>query len=98
MQITLDIPEEFAAQIIPAGKDPARTALEALALDGYRNLLLSEEEVRRILGYESRFQVHALLKEHDVYLNYSMADLDQDIKTADAFHARRTSKELQRAE
>jgi len=33
MQITLDIPEAFAAQIIAAGKDPAREALEALAVE-----------------------------------------------------------------
>lgn len=35
MQITLDIPEAFAAQIIAAGEDPAREALEALAVEGY---------------------------------------------------------------
>jgi len=32
MQVTLTIPDELAAQLIAAGKDPSRTALEALTL------------------------------------------------------------------
>jgi predicted transcriptional regulator len=43
MQVTLDIPDELAAELIAAGKDPAREAIEALAL--YRRLLhLAEED------------------------------------------------------
>ena len=30
MQVTLTIPDELAAELIAAGKDPSRTALEAL--------------------------------------------------------------------
>ncbi len=32
MQVTLTIPEELAAQLIAAGKDPSRAALEVLTL------------------------------------------------------------------
>ena len=45
-------------------------ALEALALEGYRTERLSESELRQMLGFETRMQVHAFLKEHGVYLNY----------------------------
>ena len=79
MQVTLTIPDDLAAQFAADGKDPARVALEALAVEGYRARHLSENEVRVMLGYGTRMQVHALLKEHDVYLNYSMSDLEQDI-------------------
>ena len=82
MQITLDIPEAFAAQLIAAGKDPAREALEALAVEGYRTQRLSENQVRILLGFATRMEVHALLQDHDVYLNYSMEDLDQDIQAS----------------
>ncbi len=81
MQVTLDIPDTLAAQLIAAGKDPARAALEALAIEGYRTGQLYEEQIRRMLAYESRFQVHALLKEHDVPLDYTAADFEQDMKT-----------------
>jgi hypothetical protein len=32
------------------------------------------------LGLESRFQVHALLKEHNVPLQYTTADLEDDLQ------------------
>jgi predicted HTH domain antitoxin len=89
MQVTVTIPDDLAAQLTAAGKDPARAALEALAIEGYRAGRLSENEVRVMLGYETRMQVHALLKEHDVYLNYSMSDLEQDIRASDELYAMR---------
>ena len=95
MQVTLNIPDDLAAQYAAAGKDPARVALEALAVEGYRARHLSENEVRVMLGYGTRMQVHALLKEHDVYLNYSMSDLEQDIAASEDFLAQRASQESQ---
>ena len=58
---------------------PRRT-LEAIAVEAYRTGVLSESQVRRLLGLEWRFQVHALLKEHNVPLQYSAADLDYDLQ------------------
>ncbi len=82
MQVTLEIPDTVAAQITAAGREPARTALEAFALEGYRTKELSESEIRRMLGFETRMEVHAFLKEHGVYLHYSVADLDHDRQTS----------------
>jgi predicted HTH domain antitoxin len=36
-------------------------------------------QVRRLLGFETRFEVHALLKEHKVPLHYTAADLEEDL-------------------
>jgi Uncharacterised protein family (UPF0175) len=55
--------------------------LEALAAEGYRTEALSEEQVRRVLGYQTRFEVHAFLKEHGVALHYTVADLEEDRQT-----------------
>jgi hypothetical protein len=57
-------------------------ALEARALEGHRTELLSESAVRRMLGFETRMEVHAILKKHNVYLHYDLADLEQDQATA----------------
>jgi hypothetical protein len=92
MQVTFTIPDDLAAQFAADGKDPARVALEALAVEGYRTRRLSENEVRVMLGYGTRMQVHALLKEHDVYLNYSMSDVEQDIRASDELHAIRLAE------
>ena len=41
---------------------------------------LTDSQVRRLLEFESRFQVHALLKEHHVPLQYTAADLEDDLR------------------
>jgi hypothetical protein len=83
VEITFKIPDEFARQVASEGKDPARVALEALALEGYRAGQLSESAVREMLGFETRMEVHAFLKSHGVYLQYDLADLEQDARTAE---------------
>ncbi|MEO8989388.1 MAG: UPF0175 family protein [Acidobacteriaceae bacterium] len=82
MQVTLEIPDTFAASLTAAGKDPARTALEALALEGYRSGQFSESVVRRLLGFDTRLEVHAFLADHDVPLNYSLEDWQHDKQVA----------------
>ena len=79
MIITVEIPEELAGQLIGAGKDPARAALEAIALEGYRSEHLSTAEVRLLLGFGTRMEVDAFLKEHGVFLPYTGEDLAHDI-------------------
>jgi predicted HTH domain antitoxin len=82
MEITLKISDEIARQVSAGGNDPARVALEALALEGYRGKRLSESQVREMLGFGTRMEVHAFLKAHGVYLHYGVDDLKQDEATA----------------
>jgi hypothetical protein len=93
MRVTLEIPDTFAAELNAAGKDPARLALEALAIEGYRNRQLSESAVRRLLGFETRLEVHAFLTENDVPFNYSLEDWEHDKRMADRNAARPLSSE-----
>lgn len=82
MTIVLNLSEDIAKALSQDGSDLTRTALESLALEGYRSGRLAEEPVRRMLGFDSRFQVHAFLKQHNVYLNYTVADFQQDLKVS----------------
>ena len=79
MQVTLDLPDDISAALEERWQDLPRQALEALAVEGYRTGALTETQVRRLLGLESRFQVHALLKMHRVPLRYSETDLEDDL-------------------
>jgi hypothetical protein len=81
MQVSIDLTEDIAAELRAKWSDLPRHALEALAAEGYRTEALSEEQVRRVLGYESRFEVHAFLKEHGIPLHYTVADLEDDRQT-----------------
>jgi predicted HTH domain antitoxin len=81
MQIQFELPDDIAQAL--AADDLPRAALEALALDGYRSGRLGGGQVQRLLGFSAPMQVHAFLKEHGVYLNYSAEDLAKDTETLD---------------
>jgi hypothetical protein len=75
MEITFNIPDELGQRVTSQGKDPAGVVLETLALEGYRSELVSESAVRRMLGFETRMEVHDSPKRHDGYLHYHVADV-----------------------
>lgn len=81
MQITLDLPDDVAQGLEAQVKDLPRALLESFALEGYRSGSLTEEQVRRLLGFGTRMQVHGFLKEHGVHLNYGREELEQDMET-----------------
>ena len=58
-------------------KDLPRAALESIALEAYRSHALTAAQLRRLLGFETRMQVDAFLKEHEVY-DFTAADFEQD--------------------
>ena len=85
MKITLNVPDDIAKDLGAETGDLPLLALESMALEGYRSRHVSEEQVRRMLSFESRFEVHALLKVHNVFLDYSMQDLEDDLAKAIRF-------------
>jgi predicted HTH domain antitoxin len=91
MQVTIDIPDEYAEALKAEGKDPAREALETLLVEAYRTRRLHTAQIKRILGYGTRMQVHGLLKDHGVPLDYGVEDFEQDLETL------RSMKECQAA-
>lgn len=82
MEIKLDVPDDIARELASDGADLSRAALEALALEGYRARVLFESDLCRMLGFESGLDVHAFLKEHGVYLQYGLAELEKDEEAA----------------
>jgi hypothetical protein len=82
MNLEVQIPDETAQLLQGEYGDLSRAAAEALALEAYRSGRLSEGQVRQMLGFTSRLQVHAFLKDHGVPLHYSLADLDEDRRTS----------------
>jgi hypothetical protein len=80
MQITLELPEDIMQELRSKWEDLPRAALESLALEAYRAHALSAAQLRRLLGFETRMQVDAFLKEHEVY-DFTAADFEQDRET-----------------
>ena len=87
MQITLELPEDIAQGLGSRWKNLPRAALESLALEAYRSHALTAAQLRRLLGFETRTQVDAFLKEHEIY-DYTAADFEQDGETLRQLRAR----------
>jgi len=76
MELVIHVPDDVAASM--PWEDAPRHLLEQIALEGYQEGWLSEAQIRRLLGYGTRMQVHGFLKDHGVPLNYTLEDLEQD--------------------
>ena len=76
MQITVELPNDLTQH-----PDPAREALEAIAIAGYRSGSLTAFQAGRLLGWTSRFEFEAFLKNRGIYdQSYSVEDLDEDLE------------------
>lgn len=82
MQVTVEIPDQFVDQLLPAGRDAARSLLEQAVASAYRDGRLTTEQVRQLLGFGTRMQVDAFLQQHEIY-DYTTEDLDKDMATLD---------------
>ena len=80
-QLIINLPDELSAALSGSGQELSRAALEALALEAYRERKLTAAQLRRILGFETRYELDGFLKEHEVWLDYTWQDLEQDRET-----------------
>jgi len=79
MDVTVHIPDDVASRMKKAGADLSRSALEGLALEEYRNGHISEPDLLRLLGFETRYELDGFLKIRGLYDNVTMADIDRDL-------------------
>ena len=77
-QVTIALPDELSAALAGPGQDLSRAAFEALALAAYRERKISTAQLRGLLGFETRLQLDAFLKQHGVDLEYTLDDLERD--------------------
>jgi Uncharacterised protein family (UPF0175) len=77
MDVTVHIPDDFATRLGTA-VDLPRRVLEALAIEEFRLGRLTQPELRRLLGLATRQALDAFLKAHEVYIAYTVDDLNQD--------------------
>ena len=88
MEVTMHAPDTLAQRLQERWSEGLpRHVVESWVLEDYRAGALTTEEVRQLLGYETRFEVHGILKAHGVSF-YTMEDLEQDFATLDELRAR----------
>lgn len=91
MQITVTLPDDMAAPLVPQGQEPARAALEALALEAYRQRRITGYQLRTLLGISSRYELDGFLKQHEVF-DYTVDDFDHDLATIRELNDKRKSE------
>jgi hypothetical protein len=82
MTITVELPDLLEGTLFANGQEPARAVIEAVALEGYRAARLTESDVRQLLGFETRMEVHEFLKSHGAFIHYTLEDLEHDSAVA----------------
>jgi hypothetical protein len=84
MEFKLSIPDNVAERIAATGGDVSRRALEALALEGYRDQILTLYQISEMLSL-SRIEAEDFLGRHQVSLSLiDEGDLDREAALFDA--------------
>jgi hypothetical protein len=92
MEILVQLPEDVAKHLAARWQNLPRAALESLALEGYRSGALTQSQVRRILGFQTRMEVDGFLKDHGVNLEYTVEDLDREAASSRPVWERRQAE------
>lgn len=77
MDIVLRIPDDLAERL-GAAAGIERRALKVLAIEEFRVGHLTKPELRRLLGFDTRYQLDGFLKAHGEFESYSIEDLDRE--------------------
>jgi len=87
MEVTIQLPDDIAAQLQKSGMDLPRVASEKIAIEGARSGELTDDQIRRLLGFETRMQVDAFLKSAGVCFDYTESDFAMDRETIEHLRA-----------
>jgi predicted HTH domain antitoxin len=80
MEISIQVPDAVADRLRGSWQDLSRQALEALAVEAYRQGILTSAEVQDLLGIGSRYELDGFLKQAGAYLQYTVEDLEDDLR------------------
>jgi hypothetical protein len=95
MDVVIHVPDTIFRRLQEQwGEGFTRHMLESWVLEDYRVGRLTTEEVRQLLGFETRFEVHGFLKVHGVPL-YTLEAFEEDIATLEQrLHGSRLSHSM----
>lgn len=82
MKGSLDIPDSFVERLCGSAANASRAVLEALAIDVYRQHLITRDELQQLLEIDSVVEMEQFLKQHQAQLDYTIADLEADRETS----------------
>ena len=81
VQVKIELPDDVSRALEQEWGDLPKRTLETLAIEGYKSGALTESQIRHMLGFETRMEVHGFLKAAGVCLDYTEEDLREDMET-----------------
>ncbi len=79
MSLSIDIPDDVRGALEGRWGDLSRRLAESLALEGYQQGLLSVAQVRRLLGFASRWEAQQFLGSHGAAVfDFDPTELDRE--------------------
>jgi hypothetical protein len=89
MQITIEIPEDIGNQLQQNWQDVPQKLLEVLAVEAYKNRIMTSVQIQQLLKFSSLQETEHFLNQSQISLDYPQETLVQDKHTktlADAFN------------
>jgi hypothetical protein len=83
MQIIIDLPQDLEQKLQNHLGSLSYRALEAIALNAYKDRLITAAEVQQMLQLPSHLATDTFLKHHGVFIPYTLEDIQQDIQAID---------------
>lgn len=80
MNLTVPIPDDLARRLSADGDDLSRRALEAFGLEEYKSGRISKAELRKLLDFETRYELDGFLKAHQVWADFTIDDARQELQ------------------
>lgn len=80
MQVIINLPEAMGQQLQKQWGNLPQKTLEALAIQAYRDGVITSAEIQTLLNFSSRWETDEFLKRCQVYRDYIEEDLAEDVK------------------
>lgn len=80
MSIIVEFPEQVKQFFGWTEEEMPRKLLELIAIEGYRERLLSRRQVGELLGLNF-WETEQLLKEREAHLHLTLEDIQEDVQT-----------------
>jgi hypothetical protein len=77
-RVTLELPDELAQALSSQTTTLPRAVFEAAAIEAYRERKITTAQLRRILGFEDRYELDGFLKAREVWLDYTIEDFERE--------------------
>jgi hypothetical protein len=81
MQITINIPEDIGNQLQQNWEDLPQKILEALAIEAFRNRIMTSAQIQELLKFSSLSETENFLKQSHILLDSTKEDLSQNTQT-----------------